>query len=119
MNRSIVLYLMNEGAIKDYFNKVGNTMAKQHSDRLSDILDKHPIVKKQISNVVKHGKQHIPRIAKVAWKQSTPKQKKSLLGASTGRILKTIATRIIGGPVGTLATSISSQLMSKRPREEI
>jgi hypothetical protein len=119
MNRSVILYMMNEASIKNYFNKVGKTIVQQHSNRIKNTLDKYPIVKKQISNVVKHGKQHIPRIAKVAWKQSTPKQKKSLLGASTGRILKTIATRIIGGPVGTLATSISSQLMSKRPREEI
>jgi hypothetical protein len=112
---------MNEGAIKDYFNKVGNTMAKQHSNRLSDTLDKYPIVKEKISGIVKHEKRHIPKIAKFAWKNSTSEQKKGFLGGATGRILKVIGSRLIGGPAGTLASSIASQQMSRRPqvREEI
>jgi hypothetical protein len=127
MDRSITHYLMNEGAIKNYFNKVGKTIAKHHSsnrfvDKIKDTLDKHPSVKKQVSNVVKHGKsrvvKNVPRVAKVVWKYSTPKQKRRLLGAATGKILKSVATRIIGGPAAALASSISTQ-QSNSKQEEI
>ena len=120
MNRSVVHY-MEEGAIKDYFNNVGSYMKRQHSNtnRLADSLDKYPKVKEGISNVVKHNKKHIPKIAKTVWNAANSQQKKKFLGASTGSILKVIGSRLIGGPAGALASSITSHQMSKRPREEI
>jgi|APSaa5957512622_1039677.scaffolds.fasta_scaffold137759_1 hypothetical protein len=127
INRSIVFYL-NEGAIKDYFNKVGEYVSGQHSNKLTKILDKHPEIRKhipkKIPEFVKKGfnyKEHAPKIIKSAWKYSTPKQKNNLLGGATGKILKAVGTRLIGGPIGGIVSSISSQQMSKRPpvREEI
>ena len=118
MNRSIIHY-MEEGAIKDYLNKVGSYMSNQHSNSVADVLDKYPKVKEGISNVVKHNKKHIPKIAKTVWNAANSQQKKKFLGASTGSILKVIGSRLVGGPAGALASSIATHQMSKRPREEI
>jgi len=112
---------MEEGAIKDYFNKVGSYIYRQHSNtnRLADVLDKYPKVKEGISNVVKHNKKHIPKIVKTAWTYSNSQQKKKFFGAAAGSILKTIGSRIIAGPAGALASSIATHQMAQRPREEL
>jgi len=122
MYKSLPVNRNQHKPITNYLDKVDQTIAHVHGRAPSRIYGASEIVKNVRENgptAIKYARENGPAVVKYAWENSTPEQKVNAVGQTIGRIAKSVATRLIAGPIGSVATTMAGWQLGKQPQSEI